>query len=181
MGFLVILLSLRSFITPLPSGIMCVAQRHVSLSVVIKILRFRPVEVGKTSPVKVCMRHFTPAILAAIMLSSPALGVMLWTISGLSLRKTRISLSKDLRSLNGAIFLSMGTAMVLTPSSLAISSSSLSGEERATTSYSAERSLSRSLQKTFIDTGMVDTLMSFFFSIPVPIRDINYHTPQPCS
>ena len=55
---------------------------------IIKILRFNPFDVGQINPVKVWIRFGTPAIQAAVIHSSPALGVIECTISGFSFRKT---------------------------------------------------------------------------------------------
>ena len=49
----------------------------------------KPLRVGKMSPVKVCILIGTPAILAASILSKPALGVMECTIVGFSLLNKR--------------------------------------------------------------------------------------------
>ena len=99
MGLLV--MCCKSRFTPSPSGTTCVAQAQVSQSVAMRMRRLSPVAVGHTSPVKVCTRTGTRASHAAIMPMSPALGVMVCSIVGRSLRSTRHMRHSERKSRNG--------------------------------------------------------------------------------
>ena len=113
-------------------------------------------------PVKVWMRTGTRVHRAAIIDRSPAFGVMEWTMSGRSFRKTRMSSNRDFRSLKGAIFRAMGTEMVRTFSRLRMLSSSGCGEERAMISYRDDRSRRRPRQNRSSESGTVAVRMIFF-------------------
>ena len=134
-GFLVMPWFCKSAITPFPSGMMCVAQAHVSQSVTIRIRRFHPVSVGHTKPVKVCTLTGTLAILAAIIHSNPAFGVIECTIFGFSQRSALMILHNAMMSFFGEICLSIGIAMVVTPCFSFACSISFPGEDSNTTSY----------------------------------------------
>ena len=163
-GFFVIFPAIRSFFTPSPSGIICVAQAQVSLSVSINIFRFSPFSVGHTKPVKVCTRTGTLVSHAAIMQSNPAFGVIECTIVGFSFRNTFISRHRDIISFFTEICLSIGTAIPLIPYSLVISFICSPGEDKSTTSYFLQRSGSIPLTKPR-DCGTVHALIIFFLSI----------------
>ena len=161
MGFFVIH-RCKSCFTPSPSGTMCVAHAQVILSVIINILRESPVAVGHTRPVNVCSRTGTPAIFAAIIHKSPALGVIECTISGRSLFNTRTNFTNETRSLSGLTCRSICTPMVWTPSRSPNSLKSSSGLDNATTSYPSSFNSRRSpLQKMFSDMPMVAARIIF--------------------
>ncbi len=138
-----------------------------------------PVAVGNTSPVKVCSLTGTRHIQAAIIERSPAFGVIECTIAGRSLRNTLNRRQRLLRSFNGEMCLSIGTATVLTPSRAASVSSLSPGELTATTSYphSCCSSLSRPRQNVSSDSGTVDARMIFTF--PSIARHILLYILQP--
>ena len=104
--------------------------------------------VRKTSPVNVCIRTLIPAALEAIIARSPALGVKLWTMSGRSERITWNSRKSERRSEKGAIRLSIGTSITLTPSQALTAAIHSPGEDTATTSWPA---LTRSVMIPFRD------------------------------
>ena len=130
----------RSARTPSPSGMMCVAQAQVMLSVSMSMRRVSPVAVGNTRPVKVCTRTGTRHSHAAIMHSSPALGVMECTIVGRSRWNTLTSRHRLRKSRSGDIWRSMGTSMRRTPSYWSRQSQYLPGEASTHSSYSRSNS-----------------------------------------
>ena len=102
------------------------------------------------------------------MQSIPALGVMEWTMVGFSFRKTRTRDESARMSLITAICLSMGTAIVRTPSADATRTNSASGDERAITSYWADSSRSIPEQNAVSDEGTVVARISLMLFLIAP-------------
>jgi hypothetical protein len=105
------------------------AQTHVTRSVNHKINRLNPVAVSMRNPRNVYTRHETRASIAATDPSSPALGVLEFTMSGRAALMVRYNLHSETRSRSVRISRSIVTATLAAPWELLIWSNSGPGAE----------------------------------------------------